>query len=85
MNPWDEKFDGLLRQYVPSAAPGEPVPPDIELVVLGVESIALLQLMLCLESDYGIHFPMDMLTEEVFRTARSIWTAMVSLQQDSRG
>lgn len=81
MDPWDDEFDKLLRAHLPSLDGSGQIPPDVDLVSLGVESIALLQFMLALEQTYQIKFPMDMLTEEVFRTARTIWTAVSALRE----
>lgn len=80
MTAWDEIFDGILRRHIPAMAPGEAIPPDCEMVALGVDSIALLSLMLALESEYDFRFPMDMLTEDLFRSPRSIWRAVESLK-----
>lgn len=79
MAPWDEQFDGILRRHIPAIAPDDVIPPDAEMVAFGVDSIALLTLMLTLESEYGIRFPMDMLTEDLFRSPQSIWLAVESL------
>lgn len=80
----DQKFEEIIRQYVPAVGPGDPIPPESELTVLGVDSMALLRLMLHLESAYGIRFPMDMLTEQVFRSSGSIWSAVSELTRQEQ-
>jgi acyl carrier protein len=79
VNPWDEDFDELLRAFIPDIGEA-PVHPDAEMVALGIDSAALLQLMLRIEDHYGIQFPMEMLNEEVFRTPRTIWAAAARLR-----
>jgi nodulation protein F len=81
---WDQRFEEILRQYVPEAGAGDPIPPESELAMLGVDSMALLQLMLHLESAYDIRFPMDMLTEQVFRSSGSIWSAVAELTRQKQ-
>lgn len=78
---WDEDFDNLFREYVRLEPPHESIPSDTSLIMLGVDSTTLLQLMMRLEQLYDVRFPTEMLTEEVFRTAGSVWTAVTELRR----
>jgi diaminopimelate decarboxylase len=82
--PWDEIFDGLLHAHLPWAVPDRPVPPDVELVSLGADSLALLNLLMAVERTYAIELPTELLTEEVFRTGRSLWTAIQGVRSGTR-
>jgi acyl carrier protein len=78
---WDQRFDGILRQHMPDVSVDYVISPDEPMVTLGVTSMRLLSLMLTLEKEYEIQFPMDALTEESFRSPRSIWLAVESLHE----
>lgn len=59
----------------------DPLPPDANLRELGLDSLAAIDLLLDLEQTFGVVFPEELLTEETFRTARSIARAVARLTQ----
>jgi acyl carrier protein len=78
---WDQRFDGILREHMPDIAVDDAISPNEEMASLGITSMLLLSLMLALEREYEIRFPMDALIEESFRSPASIWLAVESLRE----
>jgi len=78
---WDQRFDSILREHMPDMAVDDAISPNEEMASLGVTSMLLLSLMLALQDEYEIRFPMDALVEESFRSPSSIWLAVESLRE----
>lgn len=58
---------------------GGPLPWGVELKELGLDSVGAINLLLALESHFGVVFPDSLLSEETFRTAASLEAAVVAL------
>ncbi|WKE73637.1 acyl carrier protein [Streptomyces sp. WP-1] len=74
--PWDDRFEVLLRAALPYLSPDEPLPPDAELIDLGIDSMAAVELLSTLEQAYGVRLPDDSLHRETFRTAATLWSVL---------
>jgi acyl carrier protein len=77
-----QDFQDLLRRYLPYADPGRLRPSD-ELVRLGLDSIGVVRLLTDIEDGYQIEFPDDIVNEETFATAGSLWHALSTLTATS--
>ncbi|KIZ18069.1 acyl carrier protein [Streptomyces natalensis] len=77
--PWDDRFEALLRAALPYLSPDEPLPPDAELVDLGIDSMAAVELLSTVEQTYDVRFPDDSLHRETFRTAGTLWAVLSRL------
>ncbi|MGW7573844.1 acyl carrier protein [Streptomyces sp. NPDC054765] len=77
--PWDDRFEALLRAALPYLSPDEPLPPDAELVGLGIDSMAAVELLSTLEQAYDVRFPDESLHRETFRTASTLWSVLSPL------
>ena len=53
-------------------ARGHPVEPDDDLELAGLDSMALLKILLFIEAEYGFWMPDEDLVEENIRTARAL-------------
>ena len=53
-------------------ARGHPVQPDDDLELAGLDSMALLKILLFIEAEYGFWMPDEDLVEENIRTARAL-------------
>ena len=53
-------------------ARGHPVQPDDDLELAGLDSMALLKVLLFIEAEYGFWMPDEDLVEENIRTARAL-------------
>ncbi len=56
------------------------VPMDTELKSLGLDSMRIIDLLLEVETEFGVTFTDDLLTPETFRTPSTLRAAVVSLQ-----
>ncbi|MER6046241.1 acyl carrier protein [Streptomyces sp. BHT-5-2] len=74
--PWDDRFEALLRAALPYLSPDEPLSPDAELVDLGIDSMAAVELLSHVEQAYEVRFPDDSLHRETFRTAGNLWSVL---------
>ena len=70
----DEDVTEALVAFVNAEimAAGRDIGPDDDLERAGVDSLALLQVLLFVERRYGFWIPDEDLTDEVTRTARSL-------------
>jgi acyl carrier protein len=73
----------VVRDHLRFLDPGEPLPADASLRALGLDSLAAIDLLLDLERTFGVVFPDELLTEETFRTATRIASAVVSLTRST--
>lgn len=74
--PWDHTFERLLREKLPLLAADEPVVLDADLVGLGLDSMAMVELLTELEQAYHVRFPDESLTVATFRSPRTIWSVL---------
>lgn len=78
--PWDGGYEEVLRPHLPYA--GDTLGPDDVLADLGLDSLETIQLLLGLESAYGVTFPDELLTAETFSTVGALWVAVSALVAD---
>jgi acyl carrier protein len=70
----------VVRGHLKLLSPEAPVPTDVSLESLGLDSASALNLMLDLEERFGVVFDESLFTEETFATAQSLWDALVKLR-----
>ncbi|MFF8848050.1 acyl carrier protein [Streptomyces sp. NPDC015127] len=75
----DAKFDAILRTYLPFITPDDTITEDTPLRDYGLDSMATVELIAHLESEYGIRFVDDLLSLENFGTPGRIWKSMSEL------
>lgn len=75
----DEGLSTILRRYL-NVDPEAELPTDVDLVILGLDSLGAVSLVLELEETYGVEIPDALLTEASFQTAASIQRLMDSLR-----
>lgn len=75
---WPERFEKALREHLPLAGDVE-LTPDVLLADLGLDSLELVSLLLHLEETFAIMFPDELLNNETFATASSLWSAIAGL------
>jgi len=64
-------------------ARGHPVQPDDDLELAGLDSMALLKILLFIEAEYGFWMPDEDLVEENIRTVRSLATYISRRRSES--
>ncbi|MFE7200176.1 phosphopantetheine-binding protein [Pseudonocardia alni] len=72
--PWDERFPQVLRSVLPRLS--GPITPRSGLRSAGLDSLALVELLVRLEETYAVTIPDDLLTPEVFETAAGVWDVL---------
>lgn len=78
-----EKFEEILRGQLPFLEPGEELTADIPLRDLGLDSLAMVDLLAALESSYGVRFRDSALTMETFRTPGTLWEALSGMLESA--
>ena len=73
---WDQRFEEILRAHLPFIEPDEELMPDAELRDLGLDSLAMVDLLAALEKGYDVRFRDDALKAETFRTADALWDVL---------
>jgi acyl carrier protein len=68
----------ILRRYLPMAGTRELL-PDQDLAALGLDSLAMVGLLLELEDSFDTSFPDEFLTAQTFATVGSLWAIVTSL------
>ena len=78
---WDEQFENLVRTYLPFLPAGEELRPDLELREFGLDSLSVVDLLVSLESAYGIRLAEDALSMDTFSTPAVLWEALFSIER----
>jgi acyl carrier protein len=73
---WDENFEDLVRRFLPYLAADEPLEQDARLRDYGLDSLATVELLACLESTYRVRFDDDALSLATFETPGILWKAL---------
>jgi acyl carrier protein len=76
---WDSRYEEVLRPHLPFAEPDRPLQGADDLRELGLDSMETIQLLLDLESSYGLTFPDELLTAETFTSVGGLWEAVSQL------
>lgn len=77
-------FQELLRPHLPYAAAG-PLGAGDDLAALGLDSMAVVQLLSDIEAGFGVELPDEILDEATFATAGSLWAAVSALVGSGAG
>ena len=72
-------FEQLLRRRCRFMAADANLDPQAPLAMLGIDSLAVVELIVDIEDQYSIEIPQELLTPEVFACAASIWLALRDL------
>lgn len=75
-SPWDETFEALMMKVLDLGDGAQPPAPDESLGDLGLQSLGMIRLLVSLEETYGVVFPEEALTPELFATARTLWDGL---------
>jgi len=72
----DPKFDAILRRYLPFISAADLIEEETSLRDYGLDSMATVELISDLESEYRIRFVDDLLSLEKFATPGRIWASI---------
>lgn len=76
---WEQRFEKILRGHLPYLDASEELSADLELRDVGLDSLAMVDVLAELETDYGVRFRDDALNVETFRTPSTLWSALSDL------
>lgn len=76
MTQWDNKFEEALRRHLPHLDDDEELEADMRLRDLGLDSVAMVELLSTVESLYNVRFADDALTPETFETPATLWQTL---------
>ncbi|MGI5341809.1 acyl carrier protein [Streptomyces sp. CA-181903] len=79
---WDQKFEELLRGFLPFLGADEQLTQDTGLRDLGLDSLGIVELLAALEDAYQVRFHDDALSPETFATPGVLWKALSRLVAD---
>jgi len=74
-----EAFLGILCSHLKQIGDGNSLTMESNLYILGLDSMAAVNLLLELEEVFGVIFPDTFLTESTFETPMALKSAIVSL------
>jgi acyl carrier protein len=78
-NDFGSRVQNVIRTHLKNIEDDDPLPIDVKLVELGLDSLGAVNLVLDLEDTFDIEFPDAMLTEATFDTARSLCDSLREL------
>jgi acyl carrier protein len=73
---WDAQFELLLRKYLPFLPVDTELSPDLALRECGLDSLGVVDLLMAMESDYGVRLAEDALSLDTFATPASLWDVL---------
>lgn len=77
---WEEGFENILREFLPDLPAAAQLEPDIILRDFGLDSLAVVGLLLEVESAYDIAFPDEELNLNTFSTPAKLWETIVRVR-----
>jgi len=78
---WDQRFEDLLREYLPFLSSDEPLTPDTDLRDAGLDSLGTVELLGLLEEAYGVRFVDEALNLDTFATPGSLWGTLSRMSE----
>lgn len=77
---WTPEFDSLLRQHLVLLGPDKPLTSESPMPALGLDSLAIVALLVQLEEYFGVDLPDELLTVQTFATPSTLWDAFVAVR-----
>ncbi|MFB8396971.1 phosphopantetheine-binding protein [Streptomyces yangpuensis] len=78
---WDQRFEDLLREYLPFLSADEPLTPETDLRDAGLDSLGTVELLGSLESAYDVRFVDEALNLDTFATPASLWATLAKMSE----
>ncbi len=73
------KLQEILRPRLRFHSEGEPVPMDEDLGKLGLDSMASIDLLMDIESQFGVQIPDELMTVDTFSTGNHLLAVIAKL------
>lgn len=71
---WSVEFERVLRRHLPLLEGDQRLVADAELIELGLDSMAMVGLLVDLEEMFAVVVPDELLTVSAFATPSSLWS-----------
>ncbi|GGY05636.1 acyl carrier protein [Streptomyces hiroshimensis] len=78
---WDATYEELLREALPRLARPGGIEPGTRLKAAGLDSLAMVELLIRIEGAYGIGIPDDDLAPGVFDTPATLWELIRTVRE----
>ncbi|MEW9533743.1 phosphopantetheine-binding protein [Microbispora sp. NPDC049125] len=78
---WDEVYEGVLRAALPRLPREGRLEADTDLIAAGLDSLAMVELVVRLEQAFAVSLPDETLTAAAFATPGSLWDVVESGRQ----
>ncbi|MCG5214632.1 phosphopantetheine-binding protein [Streptosporangium soli] len=75
-----EQFIATIRAHLKLLSADVTITPDLDLVAAGLDSLAMVSLLMDLEESLEITIPDSKLNWETFRTPQSLWATVTELK-----
>lgn len=82
---WDSTFEEVLRSVLRDLPADAPLRPDDDLRALGLDSQALVEVLVRLETAYEALLPDDALDFEAFATPGGLWATVAPIARPEAG
>jgi acyl carrier protein len=79
--PWDATFEKMLRQALHLLPSGEGLRPDLNTATFGLDSLAVVELLINIEAAYDISIPEDLLQLSSFATPGALWKLISDVRE----
>jgi acyl carrier protein len=76
MPDWPQRFEDVLLPYLTSYDAQQPLESDTPLALLGVDSMAVVGLMIELEAEFDVSFPEEEVNAQTFYSPGSLWSVV---------
>ncbi|ANW21317.1 phosphopantetheine-binding protein [Streptomyces clavuligerus] len=83
--PWDEEYEALLHEVLPRLRAKGPLTSQTSLKAAGLDSLAMVEVLVRVESAYGIAIPDSELVAATFATPASLWRVVSALREQAVG
>ncbi|CAM5422536.1 MULTISPECIES: acyl carrier protein [Streptomyces] len=77
---WDTRFEELLRGHLPYLGATEPLDADLSLRDVGLDSMAMVELLSSIESSYDVRFADEAMSMRNFETPARLWATLESVR-----
>lgn len=75
-----DKLEKILRVHARFVADGAEINPDASLASLGIDSLAMFELIVHIEDDFDLAIPPERITPETFATPSTIWDLLCQVE-----
>ena len=73
------KLEKILRTYARLIADSDEINPDTSIASLGIDSLDMFELIVCIEDDFDIAIPAERITPQTFATPATIWQLLCQI------